>query len=148
MPRRSASRACAFTQSSTVTTGKDEPCGLPVLGSTLFGPVERGSMWFLGAIKKPVSAYRSSAAKRVALALAEFWSPCFLLLRPQADDQIGARKEVTSAARRRQFSGAALGRALRCCLRSRRTRLRPIFFICDTTRCEIEHAHAGKRAAY
>ncbi len=30
MPRRSASRACAFTQSSTVTTGKDEPYGLPV----------------------------------------------------------------------------------------------------------------------
>jgi hypothetical protein len=44
--------------------------------------------------KKPVSAYRSSAAKRVALALAEFWSLCFLPLRPQADDQIGAMQNL------------------------------------------------------
>src|SRR5258708_17825645 len=51
-------------------------------------------MWFLGVIKKPVSAYRSSAAKRVALALAEFWSLCFVLLRPQADDQIGAMQNL------------------------------------------------------
>jgi hypothetical protein len=67
----------------------------------------------------------SLPAKRVALALAEFWSLCFLLLRPQADDQIGARNEVTSAALRRQFSGDALDRALRRRRRSHRTGLRP-----------------------
>ena len=40
MPRRSASRACASTQSSTVTTGKSAPQGLPVAGLIDAGPVE------------------------------------------------------------------------------------------------------------
>ncbi len=40
MPRRSARRACAATQSSTVTTGKSAPQGLPVAGLTEVGPVE------------------------------------------------------------------------------------------------------------
>src|SRR5512137_332279 len=40
MPRASASRACALTQSSTVTTGKLAPYGLPVAGLIDIGPVE------------------------------------------------------------------------------------------------------------
>ncbi len=40
MPRASASRACASTQSSTVTTGKLAPYGLPVAGLIDIGPVE------------------------------------------------------------------------------------------------------------
>jgi hypothetical protein len=40
MPRRSASRACALTQSSTVTTGKAAPYGRPVAGSIDIGPVD------------------------------------------------------------------------------------------------------------
>ena len=40
MPSRSASRACASTQSSTVTSGKSAPHGLPVAGLIDSGPVE------------------------------------------------------------------------------------------------------------
>src|SRR5438045_3494492 len=40
MPRRSARRAWAPTQSSTVTMGKSDPHGLPVAGSIDAGPVE------------------------------------------------------------------------------------------------------------
>jgi len=40
MPNVSATSACAFTQSSTVTTGKLAPYGRPVDGSMLIGPVE------------------------------------------------------------------------------------------------------------
>jgi hypothetical protein len=40
MPSRSARRACASTQSSTVTTGKSAPQGLPVAGLADAGPVE------------------------------------------------------------------------------------------------------------
>jgi hypothetical protein len=40
MPRRSASRACAATQSSTVTTGKSAPHGRPLVGFVEVGPVE------------------------------------------------------------------------------------------------------------
>ena len=40
MPSRSASRACALTQSSTVTTGKLAPYGTPETGLMLAGPVE------------------------------------------------------------------------------------------------------------
>ena len=40
MPRRSASRACASTQSSTVTSGKSEPHGRPVAEFFDSGPVE------------------------------------------------------------------------------------------------------------
>src|SRR5450830_772624 len=40
MPRRSARRAWAATQSSTVTTGKAAPYGLPVAGLACMGPVE------------------------------------------------------------------------------------------------------------
>src|SRR5690349_98913 len=40
MPKRSASRACDSTQSSTVTTGKSAPQGAPVRGSMLAGPVD------------------------------------------------------------------------------------------------------------
>src|SRR6187402_1717878 len=40
MPSKSASRACALTQSSTVTTGKLAPYGLPDAGSIDIGPVE------------------------------------------------------------------------------------------------------------
>ena len=39
-PSRSASRACASTQSSTVTIGKSAPHGLPVAGLIVTGPVE------------------------------------------------------------------------------------------------------------
>ena len=35
----SSSRACASTQSSTVTTGKSEPQGRPVAGLACMGPV-------------------------------------------------------------------------------------------------------------
>ena len=40
MPSSSARRACAATQSSTVTTGNAAPYGLPVAGLTCIGPVE------------------------------------------------------------------------------------------------------------
>src|SRR5450830_1301991 len=40
MPSSSARRACALTQSSTVTTGKEAPYGLPVAGLVCMGPVE------------------------------------------------------------------------------------------------------------
>src|SRR5215475_2101806 len=40
MPSRSASRACASTQSSTVTIGKSEPQGWPVAGLVDIGPLE------------------------------------------------------------------------------------------------------------
>ncbi len=40
MPRRSASLACASTQSSTVTSGKSAPHGVPVAGFGDSGPVE------------------------------------------------------------------------------------------------------------
>ena len=40
MPSASASRACARTQSSTVTTGKSGPYGRPVAGFVDIGPVE------------------------------------------------------------------------------------------------------------
>ena len=40
MPRWSASRAWVATQSSTVTTGKSAPHGLPVFGIDARGPVE------------------------------------------------------------------------------------------------------------
>ena len=40
MPKWSATRACACTQSSTVSTGKAAPQGLPVAGLMLAGPVE------------------------------------------------------------------------------------------------------------
>ncbi|MNH30592.1 hypothetical protein D3C79_908960 [compost metagenome] len=39
MPKRSARRAWLCTQSSTVSTGKSAPYGLPVAGLTLLGPV-------------------------------------------------------------------------------------------------------------
>ena len=40
MPNWSSSRACASTQSSTVTTGKSAPYTRPVSGLTCIGPVE------------------------------------------------------------------------------------------------------------
>ena len=40
MPRWSARRACASTQSSTVTSGKSAPQIFPVAGSTVLGPLE------------------------------------------------------------------------------------------------------------
>ena len=40
MPSTSATRACACTQSSTVTTGKRAPYGAPLAGSIDIGPVE------------------------------------------------------------------------------------------------------------
>ncbi|MNE37821.1 hypothetical protein D3C80_1316910 [compost metagenome] len=40
MPMRSARRAWLWTQSSTVSTGKSAPNGLPVSGLVLLGPVE------------------------------------------------------------------------------------------------------------
>ena len=40
MPSSLARRACALTQSSTVTTGKLAPYGLPVAGLVCIGPVE------------------------------------------------------------------------------------------------------------
>lgn len=40
MPKWSATRACACTQSSTVSTGNAAPQGLPVSGLMLAGPVE------------------------------------------------------------------------------------------------------------
>ena len=40
MPRASSRRACAATQSSTVTTGKPAPQAWPLAGFTSLGPVE------------------------------------------------------------------------------------------------------------
>ena len=72
----------------------------------------------------------SLPAKRVALALAIFvCRPGPPRRRLQADSQIGAKEELTSAARPRQFSGASLA-LRRFCHCSRLTRSRPIFSRC------------------
>jgi len=56
IPRWSARRAWALTQSSTVTTGKSPPQGLPVAGLGLIGPVDP---WHPPRLLTPTTKNRS-----------------------------------------------------------------------------------------